>query len=104
MDFQSLKNLLKKGDKYIFVEDNKPSYVLMHYEDYEAMLKRPAAGAAFQKPKVGFADLNLAYARGADEAAQENNEDEFISGLSVAEHYDVMPEETSHIRLEDLPL
>lgn len=94
MDFQSLKNLLKKGDKYIFVEDNKPSYVLMHYEDYEAMLNRSTERASFlQKPKVGFADLNPA-----------NTEDEFIRGLSVAERYDVMPEETSHIRLEDLPL
>lgn len=95
MDFQGLKNLLKKGDKYIFVEDNKPSYVLMHYEDYEAMLKRPVTDhAAFpQKPKVGFADLNPA-----------NTEDEFIRGLSIAERYDVLPEETSHIRLEDLPL
>ncbi len=94
MDFQSLKNLLKKGDKYIFIENDKPSYVLLHYEDYEAMLKRPAAERPmFQKPKVGFADLNPA-----------NTEDDFIRGLSVAERYDVLPEETSHIRLEDLPL
>lgn len=106
MDFQSLKNLLKKGDKYIFVEEGKPSYVLMHYEDYELMLKWPVAErVAFpQKPKVGFADLNPARAHSIEEAASENTEDEFIRGLSVAERYDVMPEETSHIRLEDLPL
>jgi len=104
MDFQSLKNLLKKGDKYIFIENDKPSYVLLHYEDYEAMLKHPRQGLAFQKPKVGFADLNPTHTHSMDGARPANIEDEFIRGLSVAERYDVLPEETSHIRLEDLPL
>ncbi|MBU6414995.1 hypothetical protein KGQ34_02000 [Patescibacteria group bacterium] len=103
--FEQFKKFLKKGDKYIFIEDNKPSYVLLHYEDYEAMLKHSAERPAFpQKPKVGFADLNPTHTYGMDGASSENTEDEFIRGLSVAERYDVMPEETIHIRLEDLPL
>ena len=84
---------INKGEKFIMVENGKPSYVVMSYEDYENMLARKPAdsSASHGGARVGLAN---------DKAGQ--YEEEFSARL-VMDTPNV-PEDISKIRLEDLPL
>jgi len=75
------------------VENGKPAYVVMSYEDYENMLaRRPAESLVGQgRPQVGLANDNVG-----------RQEEEFSARL-VMDTPNV-PEDISKIRLEDLPL
>ncbi|OHA05114.1 MAG: hypothetical protein A3B29_01330 [Candidatus Sungbacteria bacterium RIFCSPLOWO2_01_FULL_51_34] len=100
----NFKNLIRRGDKFIFVEDGKPAYVVMHYEDYEHMLssRRPEDGGRGARP--GEARLN------APERQQTAHQGAFSSGheqdfnATLAVDGSHVPEDISKIRLEDLPL
>ena len=84
---------INKGEKFIMVENGKPAYVVMSYEDYENMLARRPSESATEhgRPRVGLAN---------DKAGL--TEEEFSARL-VMDTPNV-PEDISKIRLEDLPL
>ena len=75
------KKFIRKGEKYIMVENGKPEYVVMHYDDYAELIERKEA-AAMANLEGGFADFTA---------------DSILSGPNL-------PEDISKIRLEDLPL
>ena len=83
--FSNFKNLIRKGEKFIMVENGAPAYVVMTYEDYEGMLARRPAEAH----SVG----NM---------AERRQEEEFSAKLVM--DTPMVPEDLSKIRLEDLPL
>lgn len=78
------KKIIRKGEKYIMVEDGKPAYVVMHYDDY-----------------VGLVDHG-----GAPREAQGSFVAEDIGGFGSEAILagPKLPEDISKIRLEDLPL
>ncbi|KKS37322.1 MAG: hypothetical protein A3G49_01540 [Candidatus Sungbacteria bacterium RIFCSPLOWO2_12_FULL_41_11] len=84
---------INKGEKFIMVENGKPTYVVMSYDDYENMLaRRPSESSAHHgRPEVGLANDRVGRA-----------EEEFSARL-VMDTPNV-PEDISKIRLEDLPL
>ena len=84
---------IQKGEKFIMVENGKPAYVVMSYEDYENMLARRSAesSASHGRPHAGLANDNIG-----------RQEEEFSARL-VMDTPNV-PEDISKIRLEDLPL
>lgn len=77
------KHFIRKGEKYIVVENGKPEYVVLHYDDYaEIMVRSDTYGA---RPHARMTS------------------DEFPSEAAFSSQ-DNMPEDISKIRLEDLPL
>lgn len=84
---------IQKGEKFIMVENGKPAYVVMSYEDYENMLARraPESSVGQGRTQVGLANDKVNRA-----------EEEFSTRLVMDTPN--MPEDVSKIRLEDLPL
>lgn len=76
------KHLIRKGEKYIVVENGKPEYVMMHYDDYAEMMGRSEIRATSQ---------------GSPAASDDFVAETAFSGQNI-------PEDISKIRLEDLPL
>ena len=78
------KKFIKKGEKYIVVENGKPEYVVMHYDDYADLVShgesRPEEAGAFQTA-----------------SREDFNAETILTGPHL-------PEDISKIRLEDLPL
>jgi len=79
------KKFVKKGEKYIMVENGKPEYVVMHYDDYAELIDR-------NDGRGRGADLSS-----ADLASGDFSVETVLSGSNL-------PEDVSKIRLEDLPL
>lgn len=84
---------INKGEKFIMVENGKPTYVVMSYDDYENMLARRSSESSTgqSQPHVGLANDKLG-----------RQEEEFSARL-VMDTPNVL-EDISKIRLEDLPL
>ena len=88
------KKFVRKGEKYIMVENGKPEYVLMHYDDYTELIghENPTGAEESSAPDFASAESRMARVAGED-----FNIDTMLSGPSL-------PEDISKIRLEDLPL
>lgn len=80
------KKFIRKGEKYIVVEGEKPEYVIMRYDDYAELI---AWEKEAPRPKGPAASTVL------DEG--EFNAEAVLAGPEL-------PEDLSKIRLEDLPL
>lgn len=77
------KNFIRKGEKYIVVENGKPEYVVMHYDDYAALIEHEGGtGETEAKPADVYSDFTA---------------EAVLAGPNL-------PEDISKIRLEDLPL
>ena len=78
------KKFIRKGEKYIVVENGKPEYVVMHYDDYADLVSRPGAEPLEEvSPQAA--------------SAEDFNVETILAGPNL-------PEDISKIRLEDLPL
>lgn len=82
MEFPFKKNI-RKGEKYILIENGKPAYVVMHYDDYAGLVDRGDVSAEVPGP----------FAEGIGSFDSEA----ILAGPKL-------PEDISKIRLEDLPL
>lgn len=79
----NFKKVIKKGEKYIVVENGKPEYVVMHYDDYADLVSREGAVRQEEMPQAAsVGDFNV---------------ETILTGPNL-------PEDISKIRLEDLPL
>ncbi|MFY9462326.1 MAG: hypothetical protein WAP51_03950 [Candidatus Sungiibacteriota bacterium] len=76
------KKFVRKGEKYIMVENGKPEYVVMHYDDYAELIDRKSAESAADAAVSDIPDFTA---------------ETVLSGPNL-------PEDISKIRLEDLPL
>ncbi len=95
--FDNYKKLIRKGEKFIMVEGGKPAYVVMAYEDYEAMLARRSldeGGLARRPEETGEAF------HAAEQPLHSRQE---FTARTVTDMSN-LPEDISKIRLEDLPL
>jgi len=83
--FGNFRKIIKKGEKYIVVENGKPAYVVMHYDDYSDLVSRQDAAEVNEQTEF------------AGEDGGSFNAETILSGPNL-------PEDISKIRLEDLPL
>lgn len=81
----SFKKFIKKGEKYIVVENGRPEYVMMHYDDYAELVGRDE-----RAPEEEVAPQSADFLDGF-------NAEFVLSGPNL-------PQDISKIRLEDLPL
>lgn len=77
------KNFIKKGEKYIVVENGRPEYVVMCYEDYALLID-------------GRGD------KGEPEGRAAGTYSDFTAETVLSRPN--LPQDISKIRLEDLPL
>ncbi|MDO8561069.1 MAG: hypothetical protein Q7R91_02540 [bacterium] len=94
--FGSLTGSIKKGEKYIMVENGKPEYVVMHYDDYAELIERKNVE---NMNMVG--DSSFGFPSEIKNVAI-RNEDTFVP--KAAFFGSNLPQDISKIRLEDLPL
>ncbi len=105
MDLNEIKKwLTDPSERFVFVEDGKPAYVIMGFEAYRGLKGAPAE----RNPEVLMAEkpmeqFDLANARLELERIKTQ---ELAVKLSMDREAraPVMPRESSEIRLEDLPL
>ena len=77
------KKFIRKGEKYIVVENGKPEYVVMHYDDYAELVSREGPAPQEEMPQAA--------------SVEDFNVETILTGPRL-------PEDISKIRLEDLPL
>ena len=77
------KNFIQRGEKYIVVENGKPEYVMMHYEDYQELIQ--------------LRDGEARAAKAPEPVPQNFSREAVLSGVQF-------PDDISKVRLEDLPL
>jgi len=108
MDLNEIKKwLTDPSERFVFIEDGKPAYVIMGFEAYRG-LKGGSTGAnpAAPSPAKSEDQLDLANARLELERikTQELAARLSMDGRDEDRRAQVLPRDPAEIRLEDLPL